>query len=180
MSLKILVSLCQHDNGMVHMIKYVVRSVFYTYQCVHAWMCAGLCIHVCLCMCFNAMNMSTDICIMFLVSYCVCILVCVLYMFEHVTRVTWLSLFLSVIFPRRLLSLLHSFRDWSTHMSMMKFIKQILLIIDPPQHHRMSYSHVPHCLLDCLSHCALPCQITKRHQIKMLIRKLTSQLTKTL
>ena len=30
MSLKILVSLCQHDNGMVHMIKYVVVIVYST------------------------------------------------------------------------------------------------------------------------------------------------------
>jgi len=39
MSLKILVSLCQHDNGMVHMIKYVIRSVLNIYSvcmCVHA------------------------------------------------------------------------------------------------------------------------------------------------
>jgi len=55
---------------------------------MHACVRVGLCIHVHLRICFNVATMSTAICIMFLVPYCVCVHVCVLYMFEHVTWVT--------------------------------------------------------------------------------------------
>ena len=50
MSVKILVSLCQHDNGMVHMIKYVLPVAMSV--CIFSCsLCCLLCLCMCVCMC---------------------------------------------------------------------------------------------------------------------------------
>ena len=72
MSLKILVSLCQHDNGMVHMIKYVcnMECVVYIPECVHVPEC------MCVCVCLSVHVYVPCVHVPECMCVCVCLCVC--------------------------------------------------------------------------------------------------------